>query len=62
MESIKIRTVIATIVYTESKRREEKMVTIWDDQPNYTLAKLFIVEFQRKLIVDKSTNEILIPE
>jgi hypothetical protein len=58
------RTLIATLVYTESGRREEKEITDLASQESqqYTLTKVFVLELNRELLIDKETNEILIPE
>ena len=58
------RTLIATLVYTESGRREEKEITYLASQESqqYTLTKVFVLELNRELLIDKETNEILIPE
>ncbi len=58
------RTLIATLVYTESGRREEKQITYLASQESqqYTLTKVFVLELNRELLIDKETNEILIPE
>jgi len=58
------RTLIATLVYTESGRREEKEITYLASQKSqqYTLTKVFVLELNRELLIDKETNEILIPE
>ncbi|NEP56793.1 MAG: hypothetical protein F6J86_44390 [Symploca sp. SIO1B1] len=59
---MKIRTVIATIHHTESNRKEEKTVTLFDDKPQYQLAKIFVPELGKRVVFDKTDNSILLPD
>jgi hypothetical protein len=61
---MRIRIVEATIVHTESQLRESKIVNILldDRAEQFVIAKVWVVEFNRSLIFDKETNELLIPD
>jgi hypothetical protein len=61
--SLPTRTLLATLVYTESGKREQRTLTyqIHPDQQKYVIVKVFVVELNRDLVFDKETNEFLIP-
>ena len=59
---MKIRTVEATIHHAESNRKEIKQVTILDDKPENGLAMLYVVELGKKVVFEKDTNTILLPD
>jgi hypothetical protein len=59
---MKIRTIEATIHHAESNTKEVKKVTIFDDQPKYGLAMLYVVELGKKVVFEKDTNTILLPD
>ena len=57
-----IRTIRATINHTESGTQEVKEVTILDNDPEYELVKLYVVELGKSVIFDRNTNTILLPD
>ena len=57
---MKIRTLIVTIHHAESDWKEEKQVTIFDDKPDCQLAMLFVPEFGKRVVFDKTDNSILL--
>jgi len=61
--SLPTRTLLATLVYSESGRREERTLTyqIHPNQQKYVIVKVFVVELNRELVLDKETNEFLVP-
>jgi hypothetical protein len=61
---MKIRTIEATFIYPVSGKREVKTVTCLfsDRNEKYDLTMLFVVEFNQKLVFDKSDNSFLVRE
>jgi len=61
---MRIRIVEATIIHTESQLKESKIVNILldDRAKQFVVTKVWVVEFNRSLIFDKETNELLIPD
>ena len=61
---MKIRTLEATFIYTESKRREVQTVTYLDEdsEGKYTIKRVYVIEMKRNLVLDTHTNEFLVPE
>lgn len=57
-----IRTLIATIHHCESNTKEERQITIIDDKPKYVLAVIYVVELERRVVFDKETNTVLLPD
>lgn len=59
---MKIRTITATFKYANSGKEEEKTVTcLFDDEAEeYSLTKLYVVEFQKELVFAKLDNTFLV--
>lgn len=59
---MKIRTIRATINHTESGTYEVKEVTIFDNDSEYELVKLYVVEYGKSVVFHRDTNTILLPD
>lgn len=64
MTNPRLRTITATLLHTESGTQEEQTVTIEfnDYTDQYSLVKVFVLELGKKVVLDKDTNEILLPD
>jgi len=61
---MKIRTVTAIIHHAESNWKEEKTVTalFTDENEKYQLTKVFVVEFDKKVIFCTTDNTFILPD
>ncbi len=57
---MKILTIVATIHHAESNCKEVKLMTLYDDSPQYTLTMLYCPELGKRVFFDRSDNTILL--
>ena len=58
-----MRQLVVTICYTESGRREEKLVTLLETESTkqFAIVKIHVAEFGQAVLFDRERNEILLP-
>lgn len=61
---MKIRTIEATVFHAESNRREARTLTLlFDDRSErFTLTKVYVLEFQQRVVFDKEENLVILPD